>query len=135
MAMVFSNISCSGNSVTGGSVTTGGVITGVLASEPVNVECDNFSLAFSSAPTDVAVSISGRIKASCLGGWVTMSTNSPVLLPLSGGCPIGGQIVVSAGGNTVTVVIATDTSMIIYFNNAIVQTPKSCNDLKGLCFG
>lgn len=133
--MVFSNISYSGNSDTGGSVTMGGILTGALAGESIKMECDSFSLAFCSSPTDVAVSVSDGINASCLNGWVTMSTNSPAFLSLFGGCPIGGQIVVSAGGNTVSAAIAADTSMVIAFNNTIVQTPQSCTDVKGLNSG
>jgi hypothetical protein len=132
-AMIFQNITYNGNSLTGGSITMGGVISGMIDGNPINVECDSFGLLFNSDPSGIAVSVSGRIKAACLGGWVTMSTNSSVFLPPSAHCPTKGDVAVSAGANTVTVTIAADSRITVLFNNAVVQTFDSCDQVRGLC--
>lgn len=134
VTLVLKDFTYNGDILTGGSVALGGSITGVTAGEEINVECDSFRLVFATDPTGgMTVSVSGRINASCLGGWVSMVTNSPVFLPANADCPAGGDIIASAGGNTVRVVIAEDSGIAIYFNDNLVQTFNSCNEVKGLC--
>jgi len=134
LTLILEDFTYSGNILAGGSVTLGGSVTGVTAGEAINVECDSFRLVFASDPTGgMAVYVSGRINASCLGGWVSMVTNSPVYVPVNGGCPTAGDIVASAGGNAVRVVIAEDSGIAIYFNDNLVKTFNSCNQVKGLC--
>jgi hypothetical protein len=134
ITLVLKDFTYDGNILTGGSVTLGGSVTGAAGGETINVECDSFRLVFASDPTGgMTVSVSGRINASCLGGWVRMVTNMPVYIPANGGCPTAGDISASAGGDAVRVVIAEDSAITIFFNNDPIQTFNSCNDVKGLC--
>jgi hypothetical protein len=136
LTVVLEDFTYNGNILTGGSITLGGTITGIIDGETINVECDSFGLLFTAdSTTGVTVSVSGRIKASCLNGWVRMATNSPVYFPVNAHCPTGGDIVVSSGENNVRVNIAADSKINIYFNGELVQTFNSCDDVKGLCTG
>ena len=133
LTLVLQDFTYNGNVLTGGSITLGGVTTGTIDGEVVDIECDSFGLLFNTDPAGTAVSVSGRIKASCLGGWVTMVTNQSVFVPANAHCPTGGDIVVSAGGNAVTVHIAADFKITISFNGNVVKTFNSCSEVKGLC--
>jgi hypothetical protein len=136
LTVVLKDFTYNGNILKGGSITLGGTVTGIIAGETINVECDSFGLRFTTdSTTGVTVSVSGRIKASCLNGWVRMATNSQVYYPVNAHCPIGGDIVVSSGENNVRVIIAADSRITIYFNEDLVQTFNSCDDVKGLCTG
>ncbi|HXX52940.1 MAG TPA: hypothetical protein VEI28_00070, partial [Thermodesulfovibrionales bacterium] len=132
--MVADNISYSGNNLTGGSLTLGGTVSGVIDGEAVNIGCDSFGLSFNVDTTGgITVSISGRINAPCLGGWVSMATNQPVFIAANAHCPTGGEIVVSAGGNVVTLDIGANSSISISFNGSLVQTYNSCDEVIGIC--
>lgn len=136
LTLVLKDFTYNGNILTGGSITLGGAVSGILDGETINVECDSFRLLFTSDPNiGLTVSVSGRIKASCLNGWIRMVTNSPVYLPVNAHCPTGGDIVVSSGGNNVKVIIASDSKITVYFNNDLVHTFNSCDDVKGSCRG
>ncbi len=133
LVLVLQDFTYDGNVLTGGSITLGGVATGTIDGEVVDIECDSFGLVFSADPSGTAVSVSGRIKAACLGGWVTMVTNQSVFLPANAHCPTAGDIAVSAGADTVTVHVAADARITISFNGNAVKTYNTCSEVKGLC--
>ncbi|HXX79964.1 MAG TPA: hypothetical protein VEI46_00305 [Thermodesulfovibrionales bacterium] len=132
--MIASNITYSGNSLTGGSLTLGGTVSGIIDGEAINIGCDSFGLSFSvDTAGGITVSISGRINASCLGGWVSMATNQQVYLPAHASCPTGGEIVVSAGGISVNVSIQPSSEIDIFFNGSLIQKYDNCLEVIGLC--
>lgn len=133
--MVLTDFSFSGNELTGATIIMTGAVSGTVNGEPINVECDSYKTVFSSSGSGVTVSISGRIKASCLGGWVAVITNTPVFVPTGADCPTAGEIVVTSGGNSVKLVIASNSEITIYYNNTLVQTYNNCEDVDGLCVG
>ena len=135
LTMVLRDFTYNGNSLTGGLITLGGLATGTIDGEAINIECDSFGLSFSTNTAGVTVSVSGRIKASCLGGWVTIATNQPVFTPANAHCPTAGQVLVSSGGNSVSVAIGADSGIILSFNGNPVQTYNNCNEVKGFCKG
>lgn len=131
--MVAKDIRYSGDSLTRGSLTLGGTISGTINGEAIDVQCDSFKLQFSAGQSGVSVWVSGRIKASCLGGWVAMTTNAPVFLPVNADCPTGGEIIASAGGSSVKIAISGDKSIRIYFNSTLIQSYPDCSGVEGLC--
>ena len=134
--MVASGITYNGNSLSQGSLTLGGSVVGSIDGNQVNIGCDSLRFQLLSANTSgVTVSVSGRMSASCLGGWVIIGTNVPVFLPAHASCPTGGEVLVSAGGNNVTVHIAADSSITISFNGSVVHTYNNCNEVIGICRG
>ncbi len=136
LTLILKEFTYNGDLLSGGSITMGGIVAGILAGETINVECDSLGLLFTSDPAGgLTVSISGGIKASCLDGWIRMVTNSPIFLPVNAHCPTGGNIAASAGENTVNMIIAEDSKISIYFNNDLVQTFNSCDDVIGFCSG
>ena len=124
-----------GDSLTGGSLTLGGTVSGTIDGSPVNISCDSLGSQFSVNSSGVTVSVSGRMSTSCLGGWVTLSTNIPVFVPADANCPTGGEIVVSAGGSSVTMHVEANSKIDIFFNGALVQKYDDCSQVIGLCTG
>ncbi len=134
--MIGENITYSGSSLTGGTLTMGGTVTGTIDGGSVNIQCDSFRTQFSSGASGVSVSVSGRINALCLGGWVALATNQPVFIPAGANCPTAGDVsVTGAGGSTVGVVFGSDSRVNIFFNGALIQTYNSCMDVVGVCKG
>jgi hypothetical protein len=131
--MVASNITYNGNSLAGGSLTLGGTVSGTIDGSPINIGCDSLGFQFSADTSGVTVSVSGRMSASCLGGWVTLTTNQWVSLPSGAQCPAGGEIVVSAGGSSVKVSIQANSEIDIFFNGSLIQTYDNCTKVTGLC--
>lgn len=124
-----------GDTPTSGSITLGGTVTGTIDGHPVDIRCDSLGFQFGGNSSGVTVSVSGRISIACLGGWVTLSTNLPIFVPAGGGCPTGGEIVVSAGGNSVTMHIGSNSGIDIYFNGTLIYQYSNCNEVIGLCVG
>jgi hypothetical protein len=135
LTLVLQDFTYNGDAPAHGSITLGGLVTGTIDGEAINIEGDSLGLVFSANPTGVTVSLSGRIRASCLGGWVTIATNQPVFTPANAHCPTAGQILVSSGGNSVSVAIGADSRITISFNGNPVQTYNNCNEVKGFCKG
>lgn len=134
-AMVAKDLTYNGNDLAGGSVTLGGTVSATINGGTVNIVCDNLGLQFTADSSGVAVSASGRMNASCLGGWVTLSTNIPVFVPAHADCPTGGEIVVASGGNSVTMHVDANSKIEIRFNGTLIQTYDDCTGVIGLCTG
>ncbi len=120
---------------TDGTMTLAGTIRGTVDGESVNEEYDKFRMAFSSDIGGITVSISGRVNPSCLGGWVTITTNTLIFIPKDADCPTAGEVVITSGGNSARMVIASDYKITIYFNGTLVQTYNDCEEVDGLCAG
>ncbi|HWR57972.1 MAG TPA: hypothetical protein VN328_03710 [Thermodesulfovibrionales bacterium] len=133
--MVADNITYSGDSLTGGSLTLGGTVSGTLDGSPINIGCDSLAFQFSANTAGVTVSVSGRMRATCLGGWATLSTNRAVFVPAHASCPTDGEIVVSAGGNSIKVRVEPSSKITVFFNGSLVQTYDNCSKLTGFCKG
>ena len=132
--MIANNISYRGDSLAGGSLTLGGTVSGTIDGSPINIGCDSLGFQFGAPDTSgVTVSVSGRMNASCLGGWVSLNTNQWVFLPSGAQCPTGGEIVVSAGGSSVKVSIQSNSTIDIFFNGSLIQTYDNCTKVTGLC--
>lgn len=131
----FTDLTFAGDELTGCKITLSGAISGNIGADPINQEYDNFKMVANWDATGTTASISGRVKASCLGGWVTVATNTPVFIPKDADCPTAGEIVVTSGGNRVKMVIASDSKITVYYNDAVVQTYNKCEDVDGLGVG
>jgi len=136
LTLVLQDFTYNGDIPIHGSITLGGTVTGTIDGEAINIGCDSFGLSFIVDDAGgIAVSISGRIMASCLGGWISTVTNQPVFLAAHAHCPTSGEIVVSAGGNSVTMHVEASSKIDIFFNGTLVQTYDDCSKVIGLCTG
>jgi hypothetical protein len=117
----------------GGAITITGGISGVIGANPIDVECDNLKMEFNFSSAGTTLSISGKIKASCLGDWITITTNTPIFTPIDSYCPTGGEIVVTSGEYSVTIIIESDYKITVYYNGTLLQTYSSCLEVMGLC--
>jgi hypothetical protein len=125
----------SGEEITGGTFSLDGAIYGSVDGDPINQEYDDFRIVMSSDTTGDTASISGSLKAVCIGGWVTITTNTPVFVPIGANCPAEGEMTITSGDNTVRVVVASNSTITVYFNDALVQTYNDCEEVDGLCTG
>jgi hypothetical protein len=116
----------------GGTATLNGAVTGTVDTEAINEEFRNLRIVYSEAGGQNGYSLSGSMKASCLGGWVTVSTPVTISGPIDT-CPTAGRIVITSGDDTVNVVINPDSSIDVSFNTALVDTYADCNSLTGVC--
>ncbi len=116
-----------------GTITIKGGISGVIGGNPIDVECDNFKMEFNFSTAGTTLSISGKIKASCLEDWITINTNSHIFTPIDSYCPTAGEIVVTSGEYSVTITIAYDYKITVYYNGTLLQTYNSCLEVMGLC--
>jgi len=118
-----------------GTITLKGALSGTVDADFINEECDYFTIAFNSTAYGEVLTMSGNIKPSCIGGWVTVTTNTPILIPGDDVCPTAGEIVITSNADNVRVVISSDYKITIYFNDVVVQTFNDCEEVDGLCVG
>jgi len=116
-----------------GTITITGGISGVIGGNPIDVECDTFKMEFNFSSAGTTLSISGKIKASCLGDWITITTNTPISTPIDSYCPTAGEIIVTSGEYSVTIFIESDYKIKVYYNDNLIQTYNSCSEVMGLC--
>jgi hypothetical protein len=117
----------------GGAITITGEVSGIIGGNPIDVQCDNFKMEFNFSSVGTTLSISGNIKAPCLGDWITITTNTPISTPIDSYCPTAGEIVVISGEYSVTILIKSDSKIEVYYNGTLVQTYNSCIEVMGLC--
>jgi hypothetical protein len=111
----------------------GGTITGTIGGDPINEEYDDFIIVFSSDAQGMTITINGSINAGCLGDWTTITTVTPVFIPDGAQCPTAGEIHVTAGGDTVKMVINANGTVDVFFNDTLVQSYADCEVVDGLC--
>jgi len=132
LTITLAKIVISGNDLKSFTTTISGAVSGTLSGDSLNIECNNFQLAYNSSLGGFTVAISGNIKASCIGDWTSISTTKPLFF--SGAyCPTDGDITATSGASSVRVTIESDTKISIFFNGNLVQTYNSCKDIEGFC--
>lgn len=119
--------------LTGGTITMNGTVSGTLDGSPVNESCDHLAITFGSDPSGETYSVAGRLRPSCLGGWINISTETEVRVATGDQCPTQGTIVVTSGGNTVRAVVSADTSITVTLNGAEVAHYNDCSGIEGVC--
>ena len=133
------------------TIAMSGSLEGVLGEESIDISCDNFVMQFTAftegeATTGITgelLSVSGRIKTSCLNTWLTITTITPIRMVKGYLCPTAGEITFASQDNTIRVVIGGDSGLDgdigidytidLYFNDELIATYANCTELKGLC--
>jgi hypothetical protein len=110
-----------------------GTVTGYFNSESIDIGYDEFFVALSTVEGDVYMTMSGGINPPCLNTWLTVTTDSPIVIHALDDCPTAGDVSISSGGNTARAVFLSDFQIEIYYNGALVDTLNSCEDLDGMC--
>ena len=114
-------------------IVLSGNLQATIGSETVSVRGDGFTVQLAAVSGGTTASFSGRIRTTCLGTWLTLSTSTPVTILSGDSCPTGGDISATYGGNTIRVEIGSDAGMNLYFNGTSAGTYAGCADLKGQC--
>lgn len=117
----------------GFEITTTGIISGNSSGVPIYEETDHFTIVWAQVPGGESLSLSGRVNPSCLGGWMAVTTNSPIFITTNAECPASCDVVVTSGGSSVRVVCSSDFKVTLYYNNAFVQTYNTCEEVADLC--
>jgi hypothetical protein len=115
------------------TITVSGAISGTADGHSINEEYENITIVVSSTTGGETITISGRMKPSCLDGWITIGTNTAIFVPTDADCPTAGEVVITSAGNTVKVVIESDSTINVYFNDVLETTYSSCSELEGVC--
>lgn len=119
---------------TSGTVTMSGSVSGTAEGTPVDGEFDDLTMAMEMVTGGEEYSISGRMKSTCIGGWIEFSTPTPVFVATDADCPSDGEVDAVSGENTVSVVVGPSSSEItVYFNDAEVTSYPDCDSVEGLC--
>ena len=116
-----------------GTIEVSGTLSGTLGGSPIDMECENFKIEFVLSSTGTTITISGKIKPSCLGDWVTITTPTPIFIPMGDACPTAGEIVAVSGEYTVRILISSNYNITVYFNGTLIQTYTNCREVAGLC--
>jgi hypothetical protein len=128
-SMALTNITSSG-----GTATFNGAVRGNVDMESIDGGFQNFRIVYSEVVgANFSYDLSGRMRASCLGGWITVDTPTPVSGLSAEDCPTAGEINITSGGDTVHAVIGEDFTIDVFFNDVLAHTYTNCNELTGLC--
>ena len=133
LKIVVSDVVLTAEKIVRGTITVDGSVYGFVDSDPINEAFDDFRLVYRSVSGGGTVSISGRIKPSCIGAWISVSTNAPLYFSDYGYCPTAGDIAISSTSDTVRMVVSSDYQITIYLNDLPVQSFHDCEDIDGLC--
>lgn len=134
VTITLTNLVYVGNDLASATAAITGGVSGVLEGNSVSLECDSLRITFNSSSSGQIGSVSGNLKASCLGGWVNLTTTKPLFF--SGIiCPTDGDMTATSGGNSVRVTVGPSTKINVFFNGNLIQTYKSCYDIAGFCIG
>jgi hypothetical protein len=110
-----------------------GTVTGYFYGDSIDIGYDEFFIDLSMVEDDVYMTMSGGINPPCLNAWLTVTTNSPIVIRSYDDCPSAGDASVSSGGNTARAVFQSNFQIDIYYNGVLVDTLNSCEDLDGMC--
>ena len=110
-----------------------GSITGYFNNESIDIGYDEYFVALSTVEDDVYMTMSGGINPPCINAWLTVTTNSPIVIHSYDDCPTAGDVSISSGGNTAGAVFQSNYQIDIYYNGALVDTLNSCDDFDGMC--
>jgi hypothetical protein len=118
----------------GGTMTISGKVSGVSDGVAVDEELDDLVLTMEAVPGGGEVTIAGNVKPSCVGGWITLSTATPIFIPVGEECPTDGNVQAASDGNVVSIVVGPGTTeTTVYFNDAEVASYPDCEGVGGLC--
>lgn len=116
-----------------GTIEVSGTLSGIVGGSPIDVVCENFKIEFVLSSDGTSITISGKIKPSCLGDWVTITTPTPIFIPMGDDCPTAGEIVATSGEYNVRIEISQDYKITVYFNDTPIETYNNCREVMGLC--
>jgi len=102
--------------------------TGEATIDGQSVAFNNYSYTLSRVDNKVNISIDGSIKTACLGNWVTVKTNEVMQLSDTD-CPTAGDLEVQGENSKLRVKFASDKSVDVYLNDALVGEYSNCNEL------
>lgn len=102
--------------------------TGEATIDGQSIAFDNYRYSLTLVENKVNVSIDGSIKTACLGNWVTVKTNEAMQFTESD-CPTAGDFEVQGENSKLRVKFASDKSVHVYLNDALVEEYGNCNEL------
>lgn len=118
----------------GADMTISGKVSGVAEGTPVDEELDDVVVTTEAVPGGGEVTIAGKVRTSCIGGWMTLSTVTPIFVPMGEECPTDGNVQADSDNNKVNIAIGPGTTEItVYFNDAEVASYPDCEGVGGLC--
>jgi hypothetical protein len=132
-SIIGTNLIFTGDDLTAATLTVTGTLSGIADNETINAEFSSFIITYSTSASGVTITVSGMMYASCLGGWVTISTTTAIFIPTSADCPTSGEVVITASGDTTRLVVQQDSQITVLFNDTVVDTYNDCEELESIC--
>lgn len=110
-----------------------GDIQGTVDGQAIDASFHRFAVRFVEQVGGETLTINGMLNNDCIGGWATVSTATPLFMPDLADCPTAGVFSVKSGDNIVRAEAASNSSVSVYFNDVLVTTYTTCNDVEGSC--
>lgn len=104
------------------------ITTGSLTSGEKTLNFNGYNYALNLVENNVNISIDGSLKTDTLGNWITIKSDKTMQLS-DNTCPLSGVINVTGEDSTLNLTFASDKSIDVMLNNALVQNYGDCNKL------
>lgn len=113
------------------TATLNGSFSGTIYGESLNENYSGMIFTYEETTSNslqgILYSLNGQYKGSCLDGWITFQTITPVFQPYSSDCPTSGHITITGNGEA-TVVFKNDHSTTITVDDQTLEY-TTCEDL------
>jgi hypothetical protein len=104
------------------------LLDGTVTEDQESVSFGDFYIdwTFDSVNTQYLTSMDGYIECPCVNGWLQITTQEDIVLPLGAACPVGGLYTITGSDGEATISINADTSVDIIMDGAVIQSYPSC---------
>lgn len=131
--IVYKDFVYTNNEITSGNITLTGNISGTTNGKAIKAGYDGFKMSYTYSGNTTAIQMTGRINPSCINTSITVSTQTTLTLPTATTCYTAGELRITDGTNTATMVFGSNTNVSVSFNNTHLSSYNSCTEIQGLC--
>ena len=100
------------------------IASGSATVDGAQLEVQNFTL----KKTGQEAIANGALFSSCIGGWIDVSTQKPLLYDTNGQL-VGGELLISGNNSTINVTVNSDGSIVVHLNGELYKNYASVDDL------
>jgi len=129
----YSDFVYTSNEITSGNAKLTGSISGTTNGKAINAGYDGFKMSYAYSGNTTQIQMTGKINPTCINTWVTVSTTTPLTLPTATACYTAGEMRITDGTNTASIVFSSNTNVSVLFNGASVASYNNCLEVQGLC--
>lgn len=131
--ILYSDFIYTNNNITSATVTLTGNISGKTYGKAINAGYEGFKMTYAYSGNTTVIHMTGRINPSCINGWITAGTQTALMLPTASACYTAGELRITDGTNTASIVFSSNASVSVSFNTAHAASYNNCMEIQGLC--